>query len=96
MKKTEHVISPVFNAVDGMSKRGGYAPSEKFDEIFRPMAEKQYGDKFENLFGVRNREYDTSVNAKYIDYYKSIYNIGDVFSDYFFNKMYDKVLLDKV
>ena len=32
----------------------------------------------------------------YIDYYKGVYNVGDIFSEDILSKMYDKKLLDKI
>lgn len=49
--------------------------------------------KFLNSF--KNSKFDLT-NVPYIDYWKGRYNIGDVYSDFLFNKMYDKSKLSNI
>ena len=40
--------------------------------------------------------FKTNINSKYIKYWHGIYNLGDVFSDFLLDSIYDKKLLDGV
>lgn len=52
---------------------------------------KKSSDKiFTEWINRMEKNINTNTNEDYICYYKSIYNIGDVFSDYLFNSIYDK------
>ena len=40
--------------------------------------------------------FKTNINSKYLKYWHGKYNLGDVFSDFLLDSIYDKNLLDQV